>query len=115
MSFMQPQVYRGLYFKVNTSQGTEIVPSDTIGRTMAVDVSALLNYLQGTPDDPEEMCECHDGWLARLSAPGYLDCTDWTAHATESEARAYLAEMYGDEDEDEDPDPELLRDLRHAI
>lgn len=110
MSFMKPQVYKGEYFEVNTSAGTEIVPTDYVGRTMAVHVDALLNYLEGTPDDPEEVCEVHSGWLARMSAPDYLDCTDWSAHRTETEATEYLNEMYGDdegdEDEDEDGDEE---------
>lgn len=104
MSFMQPQVYKGEYFQVNTSAGTEIVPADVIGRTMNVHVDALLNYLEGRPDDPDEVCEVHSGWLARMSAPGYMDCTAWTAHASEIEATEYLADMYGDDDEDEDED-----------
>jgi hypothetical protein len=96
-SFMQPEVYRGDYFSVNTSAGTEVVPCDVIGRTMDVHVEALLNYLEGTPDDPDETCAVQTGWLARMSAPGYLDCTDWTAHATEEAARAYLVDTYGNE------------------
>ena len=35
-----------------------------------------------------------EGFGARLSAPGYLDCTDWTVHPTIDEAKAYLVEMY---------------------
>ena len=34
---------------------------------------------------------------ARMSAPGYLDCTDWTLFDTEEEAMEYLEEMYGDD------------------
>ena len=99
MSFMQPQIYRGTYFKVNTSCGTEIVPTDVIGRTMNVHVEALLNYLEGTPDDDDEMCEVREGWLARWCVPGYLDCicTDWSAHESEADARAYLDDMYGED------------------
>lgn len=107
MAFMQPKIYRADYFKVNTSCGTEIVPCDVIGLTMNVHVDALLNYLEGTPDDPEELCEVSTGYLARLSAPGYLDCTDWSAHATEDEAREYLREMYGDDDSDDSENGEL--------
>ncbi len=102
MSFMQPQIYRADYLKVNTSIGTEIVPCDVIGRTMNVHIDALLNYLEGTPDDPDELYEVSTGYLARLSAPGYMDCTDWTAHATADEAREYLREMYGDDDTEGD-------------
>ena len=36
------------------------------------------------------------GFWARLSAPGYLDCTDWSGpFDTEEEAARYLLETYG--------------------
>jgi hypothetical protein len=35
------------------------------------------------------------GYGARLSAPGYMDCTDWVVFDTFEEADEYLAEMYG--------------------
>ena len=38
------------------------------------------------------------GWYHRLSAPGYLDCTDWTGpFTTEEEANSDLCDMYGDD------------------
>jgi len=33
------------------------------------------------------------GYGARLSAPGYLDCTEWEVFDTEQEACSYLADM----------------------
>jgi hypothetical protein len=37
------------------------------------------------------------GYYARLSAPGYLDCTEWSGpYRTELEAALYLAEQYGE-------------------
>lgn len=37
------------------------------------------------------------GWGARLSAPGYMDCTDWIGpFSTEQEAVEELYEMYGE-------------------
>ena len=97
-AFMQPSIHEGTYFQVNTSAGTEIIPTDVIGHAQAVEASALLDHLEGKPDDPEEVIEVREGWLARLSAPGYLDCTDWTAHATEDAAKDYLIETYGDDE-----------------
>ena len=44
------------------------------------------------------------GYGARLSAPGYLDCTEWAVFETEDEAREYLEEMYPDDEEDEPED-----------
>ena len=99
MGFMEKQVYFDTYFEVETNIGTEIVPSDVIGRTCATHVEALLDYLEGDPLDPDELCELHEGWIARMSAPGYMDCTSWTAHKSVEEADEYLEEMYGEDDE----------------
>ena len=35
------------------------------------------------------------GWGARLTAPGYLDCTSWCVFETRDEARMHLMELYG--------------------
>lgn len=52
----------------------------------------------------EECCEftgddsACPGWYSRLSAPGYLDCTEWQGpYATEDEALEGLYETYGDD------------------
>lgn len=97
MSHMQPDVSFASYFEVDTTHGIEIVPTDVVNRTIDVTGETLLNYLSGAPLDKDATIEPKTGWLARLSAPGYMDCTDWTAHATEAEARAYLEEQYGDQ------------------
>jgi len=44
------------------------------------------------------------GWGARLSAPGYLDCTDWSVFDTEREAKEYLRDTYDVEFEGEEND-----------
>jgi len=38
------------------------------------------------------------GYGARLSAPGYLDCAEWTVFKTVKEAEAFLEEQYGDDE-----------------
>jgi hypothetical protein len=112
-SFMKPHIEHGDYFEVETSNGTEIVPADVVRLPFAV-VHAAGGYFH--PDEtgaaefalvakamqPYTACgieriEPKRGWLARMSAPGYMDCTDWTAHETEDEARAYLIEHYADD------------------
>ena len=40
-------------------------------------------------------------WGARLSAPGYLDCTEWCVFDTEAEAAQYLLDTYYDQPDDE--------------
>ena len=42
--------------------------------------------------------EMQEGYGARLSMPGYLDCTDWTVHDTPEEAFEYLEKTYEDYD-----------------
>lgn len=102
MAFMQPQVYRGMYFEVETTHGTEIVPRDdgSPSSALSVDVAMLRDRLEGEPLDPRAHCDVLEGWLARLSAPGYLDCTPWGAYATEQEARDSLDFLYGTDEEE---------------
>lgn len=93
-SFMQPHIEFGAYYLVETSAGTEIVPQDVCGKPETA--HDLRDYLEGEPDDSQSF-ELRNGWLARMSAAGYTDCTGWTAHETEAEALAYLVEMYGND------------------
>ena len=97
MSFMQKEVYKGHFFKVETTHGTEVVPSDVIGRTCATHAEALLDYLEGTPVDGDELCPLDEGWVGRLQAPGYLDCTAWSAWPSETAAHRALDYMLGED------------------
>jgi hypothetical protein len=111
-SFMRHQA-TGLqnWLRVETTHGTEFVSiadtslfvrdSETLTHPMtdaerADVVAKIRQYTDGEPQSWENV----KGYGARLSAPGYLDCTEWTVFDTEEEARAYLEEMYP-EDEDE--------------
>lgn len=94
MSFMQKQItVKQSWWRVETSIGTEIVPADLVSREHA-DSSALENYCEGQV----RSWELIQGYGARLSAPGYTDCTEWSVFDSPEEANAYLEEMYGDED-----------------
>jgi len=60
----------------------------------------LTEQGEETPED------FYAGWYSRLSAPGYLDCTDWSGpFTTEKEAFTYVCELY-DVDENGDEIPE---------
>lgn len=98
MSFMKPEIYFGGYFEIETTHGTECVPADVIGRTCSTAAEAFANYVEGKIQDDDELIEYREGWLTRMSAPGYMDCTEWSVHPTEEEAREYLADMYGDDE-----------------
>ena len=101
MAFMEPEIIGCDYWEVSANHGeTHYVPCD-----VESDPAELADYVDGTidlDDDGKPIAERKTGFLARLSAPGYMDCTDWTAHDTEDEARAYLAETFGDDDDDDD-------------
>ena len=99
MGFMQKQIHFDTYFEVETTYGTEIVPGDLIGNIAQIRTDHFIDYLEGTPLNPDELLEKQSGWLARMSAPGYMDRTSWSAHKTAQEANDYLEEMYGEDDE----------------
>lgn len=46
--------------------------------------------------------ELAEGYGARTSAPGYLDCTEWSVFDTLEAAREYLNEYYPDDSEDDE-------------
>lgn len=51
-------------------------------------------YLADAPEGAETTRH-ETGGLWRLSAPGFLDCTDWTPAESEEAAREEAAELYG--------------------
>ena len=111
--FMQHQV-TGLenWLRVETTQGTEFVRiADTSlfvrnSQTLthpATDAELFAAKVKISPycDGEPQTWENIKGYGARLSAPGYLDCTEWSVFETEEEAREYLEENYPEDDEDE--------------
>ena len=94
MSFMKPVIEYSEYFEVETKCGTEIVPADLGGDVEIVRAGSLQSYCEGEILDPDAQLTAEAGWLARLSAPGYMDCTSWSAHDSEEEAKRYLEEAF---------------------
>ena len=107
MSFMKLFSDRFVAFIVETTEGTCVVPADLVGGATtplgeehdSPDMcDALADYCEGEPLSYKAV----QGWFARYSAPGYLDCTDWMGpYETEDEAIAECKELYGDESETE--------------
>ena len=85
-SFMKPEVTcKQLWYQVEDEIGEiYIYPAELFG---------TIELLKEHGEDSE--IETISGYGARLSAPGYLDCTDWTLHDSEEEALEYLIETYG--------------------
>ena len=99
MSFMQQYVGCEDYFEVLANRGERwIVPADMVRASPTLEDFA--QFIEGSIDDDQDPPERKTGWVARMTAPGYMDCTEWTAHATKEEARAYLTGTYGDDDDE---------------
>jgi hypothetical protein len=100
--FMEPQITeKERWAEVDTNCGTEWVPIEQLGITLPdtnqveACTELLRDYLEG---NRVFSVQERVGYGARLSAPGYLDCTEWAVFDTEDEARAYLEETYGDDE-----------------
>lgn len=107
--FMQRQITgKQNWLRVETRCGTDFLPGELclFVRNSDQDLpdakreeykKAIWQYTEGEPQEWENIT----GYGARLSAPGYLDCTEWTVFDSEEEARAYLDEYYPEDEESE--------------
>lgn len=104
MAFMKRDIRHGEFWFIDTRQGSFLVPLDveTDPDNLAMYRPELMSF--DADDASDWTVERRIGWYGRLSAPGYLDCTDWTYADSEQELIAELREMYGDDDDDDDSD-----------
>lgn len=109
MPFMKQCIYKMHYYEVDGPNGTDIVPGDVDN----FDVPEIRDFpkREDCEDDraipgPLAMycentwawtIERKTGFVGRMSAPGYMDCTSWVAGATEDAVKAQLDSLYGDE------------------
>jgi len=86
MAFMQPEITEEIKWdKIHARDGIYYVPADTVA-----------------PEDfgPDvERVERVEGYGARISAPGYLDSSEWHVFDRPSKALRYLHETFGDADD----------------
>ncbi len=109
MSFMQPQIIESTFWEFDTDHGTETIPVDVCDwsgspcdesdELLAEFVNQFADYLSGKRIYSAERV---DGYLWRLSAPGYMDCTEWTRGESVADCVAECMAMYGDEFDEED-------------
>lgn len=106
MAFMQPNVTaKGLHWRIDTAHGTFYVPNDVYavwewikpGHVVGIDnapellVRDLQLYVEPHPTAWNSI-EVVTGYCGRLSAPGYLDATDWSFASTLRGIREQLRE-----------------------
>ena len=115
MSHMQPEIRHGLWLRVDTMNGTWWLPEDLVGPVfLKQDVTYDVDWLNLEEDskfrpllnDLEAFVEADvydiyeltlvEGWGGRMSAPGYLDCTEWIVLPDREDVEAVLEDMYGE-------------------
>lgn len=109
MSFMNREVTTNqLWILIDGTNGTTFVPAD-----MAPEVARAINLglvwmserrANKYYDGVVYATELIEGYGARLSAPGYLDCTEWNVFDTQQAAEEYLRDEYPEDSEDGDED-----------
>ena len=110
--FMQPQTWLTTWLEVDGACGIEAIPAELVyapnwmklGQPYSLDCLEEDSDLHNVRDGLEDFVETDldsiytitrvEGYGARLSAPGYMDCTPWTVFATEEEAEEYLRDTY---------------------
>lgn len=114
MPFMEKQVTRKLlWYAIDTESGVWFIPAEDVdGGKLAdafdggfvLDVDEFEHadtFLQYTEGSKLQGISVRLGYGARLSAPGYLDCTEWSVFDTVKDAEEYLDSEYSEEDETE--------------
>ena len=107
MAFMQPEITAEQnWIEIDGDMGCTFLPSDVDGK-----LYKLINNDNPTDDEMEQMLvdaatyyEGHVesvgitiGYGARMTAPGYMDCTEWTVFSTEQAASSFLDEYYAED------------------
>lgn len=105
MAFMEKQEYIGRYYEIETENGTTFLPADVCGTLDGCEVGVMYEPIDDVREDADWdnwqdwvsqvrdyidgfrilSISAQDGTLYRLSAPGYMDCTDWTPDADSPE------------------------------
>lgn len=113
MAFMQPTSEYGDWLVVDGDCGGQVMPLDLLdGAELRrlldsddVDMGEVYSLVSDYTESRKLFsAEIQSGWCARLSVPGYLDCTDWCGpYETEEQALAECCELH-----DVDADGESL-------
>lgn len=105
MPYMVPQITKDKWIEVDGPMGTEFIPLDVWAQQEIDKIIAEIaneKYENAFSTWLKDYCENSEAWSlslvegfgARLSAPGYMDKTEWSVFNTELEARKHLEFMY---------------------
>ena len=89
---MKPQIVFDDWWMVGDGHETVYIPIDLVrDNPSPINFVPFLN--SGHPPHPYAY-KIVQGYGARMSAPGYLDCTPWVVFEFEPDAKAYLRKNY---------------------
>lgn len=98
MTHMQPEIRNGRWLVVETVDGTYTIPDDVVAvdptQSLVERAAALQPFVEGRIEGRKDWAYfLADGWGVRMSAPGYMDATEWlgpfdTRTEAESELRS---------------------------
>lgn len=96
MPHMLPQLRYDRWIAIDGDNGLTFVPFDIVyptqnSKTCAPSKSDVADFYDG---HEIHSVAIRDGHGARLSAPGYMDQTDWAVFDTAQEAQDYIRETY---------------------
>ena len=123
MAFMQPEVTeKQEWAEVETTAGIWWVPFDVLSKSEAEsarrgDFESLLKYTEGNAVYLDQS-GIKKGYGVRLSAPGYMDATDWEVYDSKKEALKRAKELVeeGEEDHATKKSPaQLDREIKEAL
>lgn len=124
MAHMEPQItHRQQWIEVETSDGITWIEHSLVGyvrdseqqthqltdKERETIISKLSQYCDGTVQQWKTIF----GYGARFSAPGYLDCTEWTVFETLQAAEEFIAAESEDDESDEEEAFQYMSD--HGI
>jgi hypothetical protein len=111
MAFMQPEILLAIWVQIDGSHGITFLPGEVdsdlaraLGEKHISDermnelVEEAAPYYEGSIDSLEVVF----GYGARMQAPGYMDCTEWSVFSTRTQAEAYLRDNYLDDEPEEE-------------
>jgi hypothetical protein len=93
--FMVPEFYETDVFECEDRYGTtQWIPADLFWNAAGTPTLDDLDTYRDEQMGPIVQYTRKHGWLGRMTAPGYLDCTSWYFAETEAEVKKYLGEYH---------------------
>lgn len=99
MPFMEPQITEKQdWFAIETTDGTTFVPVKDVGPISPMELEKFQPFVDSGKVIEVTIRRNMVGY--RLSAPGYMDRTDWGLEMSKKKAKQALLDEYGNDEDD---------------